>query len=156
VLPLEQALTADANMEASDPLGTLRRCLKDMLAQLVHDPQLQRVLEIAMHKVEYVDELQVMRERRIAARTQCVGDLERLVRQAAAQGLITVHTTPGTVATCLHALMDGLLYNWLLDPSAFDLQATGSELVDTYLQGLRGNGTAGAAPVRMESRAVAH
>ena len=36
----------------------------------------------------------------------------------------------------LHALIDGLIQNWLLDRAAFDLVRTGGQALDAYLAGL--------------------
>ena len=36
----------------------------------------------------------------------------------------------------LHAMLDGLIQNWRLDPTAFDLVRTGGQTVDCYLTGL--------------------
>jgi TetR/AcrR family transcriptional regulator, acrAB operon repressor len=36
----------------------------------------------------------------------------------------------------LHALVGGLIQDWLLDPRAFALQPTGAQAVDAYLAGL--------------------
>ena len=36
----------------------------------------------------------------------------------------------------LRALVDGLIQNWLLDASAFDLEKAGVKAVDAYLRGL--------------------
>lgn len=36
----------------------------------------------------------------------------------------------------LHALIDGLIQNWMLDPKAFDLVRVGTQVIDTYLAGL--------------------
>ena len=33
-------------------------------------------------------------------------------------------------------MVDGLIQNWLLDTSAFDLERTGMRAIDTYLEGL--------------------
>jgi TetR/AcrR family transcriptional regulator, acrAB operon repressor len=36
----------------------------------------------------------------------------------------------------LHALVDGLIQNWLLDPDAFRLEPAGQQAIDAYLAGL--------------------
>lgn len=157
VLPLERALDADGVSGDADPLESLRDCMQDVLSQVVHDQRVQRVLEIAMHKVEYVGDLQVVRERRVTSREACLDDLERMLTRAVAQGRIGICPPPRVAAVGLHALMDGLLYNWLLDPQAFDLQATGRLLLETFLRGLIGpGGTATDAPVVAAEPAMAH
>ena len=52
---------------------------------------------------------------------------------------------PGYVLRCtilraaigLHAYVDGLIYNWLLDPRSFALDREAEALVDQFLQGLK-------------------
>ena len=41
----------------------------------------------------------------------------------------------------LHALIDGLMHNWLLQPEAFDLELVGARALDAYLVGLGGTVT---------------
>jgi TetR/AcrR family acrAB operon transcriptional repressor len=36
----------------------------------------------------------------------------------------------------LHALIDGLIQNWLLEPQAFDLLQAGQSTMDIYFRGL--------------------
>lgn len=155
-LPLERTLEADDMLAAADPLEFLRRAMDNVLAQLVHDPQVQRVFEIATLKVAYVGDLQVLREQRIASRDGCMEDLQRVFSLAAAQGQIGRAPPPKVAAAGLFALMDGLLYNWLLDPKAFDLQSIGRHSLNIYLRGLATGGTSTASAVKMRTRATAH
>jgi TetR/AcrR family acrAB operon transcriptional repressor len=39
-------------------------------------------------------------------------------------------------AVGLHALLDGLLQNWMLDPTGFNLVKVGTQVLDAYLAGL--------------------
>lgn len=159
-LPLERTLDADDMMEAADPLEFLRRAMANMLAQLVHDPQVQRVFEIATLKVAYVGDLQVLREQRIISRDKCMADLQRVFTLAAAQRQIGGTPSPKVAAAGLFALIDGLLYNWLLEPQAFDLQAVGYQALDIYLHGIATGGATGAttavSAVKMPVRVTAH
>lgn len=131
-LPMAATLQAPPEAEAADPLQHLRRTLASTFYQTVHDAQVQRVFEIASHKVEYVDELQALRERHIADRDSCLSDLNRLLALAVERKQLSAGV-PVRVATIgLH----GLMHNWLLDPQAFDLETTGAQAVDAYLEGL--------------------
>ena len=157
VLPLESALEAGDMREADDPLGYLRHAVNELLGRLVHDPQVHRVFEIATLKVEYVGDLQVLRERRIQSRDACMDDLERILTLAAGQGQIDLRVSPRIAARGMCALIDGLLYNWLLEPGAFDLQEGGGQLLHTYLLGLSAGNTTSSpvsAPVRMSLDAI--
>jgi TetR/AcrR family acrAB operon transcriptional repressor len=135
-LPLESVLEAGGALEASDPLGFLLRAMDDLLFKLVHDAQVRRVFEIATLKVEYVGDLEILRTSRIKSRDACTSDLERVLALASSQGQIPPDVQPHLAARGLFALMDGILYNWLLDPQAFDLQQSGHRLLVVYLRGL--------------------
>jgi len=62
--------------------------------------------------------------------------LERLVLAQAA-GLIKPDIEPQLVAMGLWALMDGLIRNWMFEPSAFSLIDLGDKMIGTMLEGIR-------------------
>ena len=37
----------------------------------------------------------------------------------------------------MNALIDGLISNWMLDPTAFDLARVGEQAIDAYLRGVQ-------------------
>jgi TetR/AcrR family acrAB operon transcriptional repressor len=144
-LPLESSLDCGGSGGTRIPLDFLRRGVAQALRQTVGDPQVRRVFEIASHKTEYVDELEVIRDRRIALREGCLGDLERLFAGAMELGQIGRRIPASVAARGAHALIDGLLQNWLLDPTAYDLEAVGLAALDTYLAGLTATPSAALA-----------
>jgi len=129
-------LNSQPQAEAADPLQHLRRNMATAFHQTVHDQQVRRVFEIASHKVEYVDELQALRERHITEREECMGDLHRLLALAVERDQLAPGTPVRVAAIGLHALIDGLMHNWLLHPQSFDLEAVGAQALDAYLAGL--------------------
>ena len=135
-LPMAANLNSQPQAEAADPLQHLRRNVATAFHQTVHDQQVRRVFEIASHKVEYVDELQTLRERHIAERAQCLGDLKRVLALAVERGHLPATTALPSVAVGLHALIDGLMHNWLLDPQSFDLEVVGIQALEAFLAGL--------------------
>jgi TetR/AcrR family acrAB operon transcriptional repressor len=135
-LPMVAHLNSQPQSEASDPLQHLRRNVATAFHQTVHDQQVRRVFEIASHKVEYVDELQALRERHIAEREACMGDLDRLLALAVERNQLAPGTSVRVAAIGLHALIDGLMHNWLLHPQSFDLEAVGAQALDAHLAGL--------------------
>ena len=139
-LPMEQSLAGSVNTSATEPLAPLRASLAAALRRMVDDPQVRRVVDIVTHKVEYIDELPLLRSRHIDGRERCLRDIERILRQARAAGLLAPKLHLKRAAVGLHALVDGLIQNWMLDPGAFDLAATGRQAMDAYLAGLASPG----------------
>ena len=134
VLPLQGAILGEE--QEGDPLPELKRALQRAFHQTVTDPQTRRVFEVATHKVEYIDSLCAVRERHVLLRGLSTERFRRvLLRSAAARGM-RLALPAATAAHGLHALVDGLIQNWLLDPQAFDLEACGMKAVATYLRGL--------------------
>ena len=136
-LPMMARMTEVTPGDEDQPLEKIRRNTASALRQVVHDPQVRRVFEIAMQKVEYVDELQELQQRKISGRNECMDDMADQLRLAQQKGHIRsdVQVTHATIG--LFALVGGIKYNWLLDPQAFDLERVGLATLDTFLAGLR-------------------
>jgi len=137
VLPMEEmaARASDDNLE--DPLAYVRACALNVLDHLTTNEQCQRVFEICCHKVEYVDEMAQVRQRHIEARNNCLKHMERGLRNAAKKGLLAPSVNARLAAVGLHALVDGLILNWVLDPAYLPLARHAKTLVDQYLERLR-------------------
>ena len=132
-MPLQQVLSLEADDE--DPLSALKKALRCALRQTVTDPQTRRVFEVATHKVEYVDSLCAIRERHLHMRGLWIERFRQVLLKSAAARGVRLAMPATTAAQGLHALMDGLVQNWLLDPQAFDLESTGLKSVDAFLRG---------------------
>lgn len=75
--------------------------------------------------------------RYIECRTECLGRIERGLRNAARKGLLAESVNPRIAAVGLHALVDGLITNWVLDPKYVPLAKNAEPLIDNYLDGLK-------------------
>jgi TetR/AcrR family acrAB operon transcriptional repressor len=135
-LPMEDALEQARSGAPADPLPQLRAALVAALRRTATDPQTRRVFEVATQKVEYVDVMGKVRERHLAVRQQALLQIRRaLQRSARARGL-RLPMPAQVAARGLHALVDGLIQNWLLDPQSFQLESAGRQAIDAYLAGL--------------------
>lgn len=141
-LPLEETVAGSGDPTLADPLAYARQIFIDALAKTVGDPQVRRVFGIATHKVEYVDELLAVRDRHLRVRNQCLAHVEAGLEAAMTRGQLSRRTPAAAVAIGLHALIDGLIQNWMLDPHRFDLVEVGTSTLDAYLAGL----ATGASP----------
>lgn len=136
-LPMMARMTELTPADAENPLDKIRRNTASALQQIAHDEQVRRVFEIATQKVEYVDELQSLRERHITGRNECIDDMHQLMQRAQDKGQIHRSVDLRAATLGLFAITSGLKYNWLLDPAGFDLEAVGLAALDAYLAGLK-------------------
>jgi TetR/AcrR family acrAB operon transcriptional repressor len=137
-MPLEGTLacTARTAETTTDPLLSLRDSMMSALKQTATDEQTRRVFEVATHKVEYVTEMQAVRDRHLRVRNECMVMTEEVLQQAVEREGIQLTVPVATAALGLHVIMDGLIQNWLLEPEAFDLVKSGRVTLDVYLTGL--------------------
>ena len=110
--------------------------MRAALHAVATDERVRRVFEIAMYKVEYVQELDAVRDRHVMA---CEGFRAKLredvVSAAKVQGLV-LPMSADVAAMGLWALFDGLLQGWMLNRGGFNLLEVGRATVDAYLKGL--------------------
>lgn len=134
ILPLESDWKALQESQG-DPLPIWRSHLQRALWRLVHDEQTRRVLQIAMQKVEHTPEMNAVVEHHIQmhrARADC--ERQVLERAAATRG-IRLPAPADHLAQGIHALVQGMVYSWLLDRS-FDLEAAANASVEAFFQGI--------------------
>ena len=135
-LPLEETAYKSDDESLADPLAYMRDNFLQALRLTVESPQIRRVFEIATHRIEYVEETRAVRDRHLAIRDKCLAHAERGIGLAIRRGLLPRRIPAKAAAVGLHALIDGLIQNWMLDPRAFDLVKTGQQVLDAYLAGL--------------------
>lgn len=135
-LPMEAALQRAGAVDGADALVQLRAAILHALHRTATDAQTRRVFEVATQKVEYADDLSAVRGRHITVRNDCVAQMEHGLLSAAAARGVALAIPPAEAARGLHALVDGLIQNWLLDPQSFELEPTGRFSIDAYLAGL--------------------
>ena len=134
-LPLEAAARF-VDHPAQDPLDVIENGMVGALRQVTTDPQVRRVFEIATHKVEYAGETASLQLRHLEGRDACIADFEKALRLAARRAHLKLALPAAMAAQGLHALISGLIQNWLLAPEAFALVPTGRRTFNIYLAGL--------------------
>ena len=134
-LPFEAATRAAGEAD-TDPLAGLERAIVGILRRTAGDAQVRRVLDIATHMVEYTGEMASLRERHKAARDACVADFARALAQAARNAEVRLAVPARAAAQGMHAMLSGLVQNWLLEPGAFELVTAGRQSMRVYLVGL--------------------
>ncbi|NMM21437.1 MAG: TetR family transcriptional regulator [Rhodoferax sp.] len=135
-LPLEDSLHQIGHDPELDPLHELQRAIMDTMRKITSDERTRRVFEVATLKVEYVDELMVVKARHLQCYVDGVAQMERSLREAALRRAVPLRVSLSMAAQGLHALVVGLIHSWLLAPDAFDLVDVAEMALDAYLTGL--------------------
>jgi TetR/AcrR family transcriptional regulator, acrAB operon repressor len=148
-MPLEQEIIRSGEPGLDDPVAQIRYSFINALRSTVKNPQARRVFEIAINRVEYVEEMEVVRDRRLKGLTERLAQVERGFKLAMRLGRLERRMPARAAAIGLHSLVDGLMQNWLLDPCAFDLLRVGRQAIDAYLVGM---GAVGAGHARSPQR----
>ena len=134
-MPMEDVLHQIQEEGDADPLDQLQRALMEALRKIETDAQTRRVFEVAILKVEYVEERIELQDRHRQCRDSAVQQMQRSLEQACTRRGVTL-PWPAAAAQGLHALMDGLIRNWLLAPIVFGLVEVAQATMQVYLVGL--------------------
>jgi len=135
-LPLEDEVAKAVLGIHVGPMDDVEHQMVEALKLMTTDMQVRRVFEIATHKVEYTHDMESVQLRHLATRNTCVIDFERAMVAGARRARKRLPIPAAAAAQGLHALISGLIQNWLLDPAAFDLVETGRQTFRVYLAGL--------------------
>lgn len=150
-LPLEAANSAGIAAAGEQPLAAVERSLLDALRLITTNPQVRRVFDIATRKIEYTDEMDSVRRRHLESRQLFLTGFEQALKAASRIEGRKLPIPVASAAQGLHALIGGLIEDWLLDPAAFELVSTGKRVFHVYLCGLGFGGRSIAAD---EAKAV--
>ena len=134
--PLEQVGSKSASMATLPPLERLRSMVDFVQRTIVQDERTRRVFEIALHRVEYVNDLAAVRDNHIEGCADFCALIEGELRSAAEDQNLQLPMEPHTAAMGVQALFDGLLQSWLLTHGRFDLVTVSRGAIDAYLRGL--------------------
>jgi len=136
-LPFECALSVLGKAEEAHVLDDLRTFIVEIFRVTETNPQARRVFEIASLKVEFVSEMDAVRVRRRQSQGDWMAQVVERLTLAQDGGLIKPDADPQLLATGLWALMDGLIRNWMFEPTSFSLVDLGDRMIGTMLEGIR-------------------
>lgn len=135
-LPMEPMALSAGNAALIDPLGRVRACALDVLHHAATNARVQHVFDIVFHKCEYVGEMETLKARHLECRGKCLAEIERGFANAIRKGQLPESVDPRRAAVGLHALINGLLANWVFDPAYHPLAEEAEKIVDSHLAGL--------------------
>ncbi len=136
-MPMEQAPCQIDPAALGDPLAGVRAMLVGILERTSGDAQARRVFHIVFNKCEYVDEMQPVWQRFREMQADCMARLERGLVAAIARGQLPADLDAHRTAVGLHALLNGLISKWVMDPDAMPLENAAGGIIDVFLEGIQ-------------------
>lgn len=146
MMPINEMRMCAAATAPDDPLGQLRLRAAHVLHRAINDPHTRAMFTILFHKCEYVDDVLPIKERHLQTRKECVENVMSAFAAAIAAGQLPAGLEPKNATLGLFSFIDGLVYNWLLDPDYFPLEDNIEYFVDLYLEGLKRGGRRTSSP----------
>ena len=135
--PMDAKLDELEKAQYDDPVELLRELTLYFLDRVANDPHYYRIIGIFWHKCEYVGEMAEIHDRHFEHSSRFHSASVQAFEMSRKAGFLAPQVDPHTAAIGMKALVDGLVFNWTLDNSAFPLVGTGVRIVDSYLSGLR-------------------
>lgn len=135
-LPLDAMLAATSGESTDDPLGVLRDLMIGALRHLATDPRAQAVFEVIFLKTEMCGKFGEVVGHRDRERCDCLLQVEKLVRRGMDLGKLRADTDAALATQLLQACMGGLMREWVLDRTAYDLAKVAPSLVECIIAGI--------------------
>ena len=136
-MPMEDAPCQISPAHDADPLASVRTMLVGILQRTSGDAQARRVFHIVFNKCEYVDEMETVWKRFRGMQAGCLQRLEQGLAAAIAKGQLSASLDAHRTAVGLHALVNGLISQWVMGPKAMPAKGDAGQLIDIFLDGLR-------------------
>ena len=118
------------------PLERIRQSIYAVFDSMDADERRRKIFDTALFKLEYVGELESVREGHIENFVCSQRKFAKDLSHAAAQLGIAMPMTPEEAALGLHSLFVGLIHGWVLMGGNFPLRRMGEMSVEVYLSGL--------------------
>ena len=135
-MPMEDAPCQINPAQDADPLASVRAMLTGILQRTSGDVQARRVFHIVFHKCEYVDEMELVWKRFSEMQAGCLSRLEQGLARALKLGQLPEGLDVRRTALGLHALVDGLISNWVKDPEHMPPESDAGLVIDVFLDGI--------------------
>lgn len=135
--PQEEAWGTCCEAAERDPLGFIRGKAVDALRLGTTDEDTRQVWNILFHKSEPVERTEPIAARKQTSRHDCALNMESFFKAAIDRGQLPPDLDPRTATTGLSCYLDGLIYNWLMDPESVPLAEDAERYVDIYINGLK-------------------
>jgi TetR/AcrR family acrAB operon transcriptional repressor len=136
-LPIGALFAATVDPLGANPLSQLRHVIVLLLCDVASNEQVHRVFDVLFTKCEYSIQMDQLAKRNVAAAREARHRIARAVLSAVTKGQLPVDLDVRRAAAMLHAMIGGVLREWLLDNSALSLPIDAECIADACLDLLR-------------------
>lgn len=134
-LPAEQIAEHISQCDPKNSIIGLRNLCADALLNMEKEPSKRRIFTILLRRCEFTDDLREAEERHEAFINEFIDLCEQLFAEPSTANRLHAGITPRTAALALHAMLLGLLSDWLRDPTLFEVSHAGT-MLDALFRGL--------------------
>jgi AcrR family transcriptional regulator len=145
IIPLEQMFELTSRQRHDDPLTALSNVLIDGLRAIARSPRTCALMHILFHRCEAGD-AEPDSPKMQDSDARCIASLERLLQQAVARDQLAPNTDTALSAHAINAYCSGLVRQWVVEPTSYELDKGAPELVRVLIEGLRA-----ATPIKARS-----
>jgi TetR/AcrR family acrAB operon transcriptional repressor len=122
--------------ENINSLKKLKKILITLLKALESNQKLREILTIIIFKVEVVPEIEYQMKGKKKENRNRIEIIHTLVKQAQNEKLINQELDSYTVATSLNCFFEGIITQWLTDPSLFSLAEQAEGMIELFFKGI--------------------
>ncbi|MBR7745585.1 TetR family transcriptional regulator [Undibacterium baiyunense] len=134
-MPIEVMLNEITSNSIDDSIAAIRQLNLHFIAQVTANTRQTKMFDIIFHRCEKTAEMQTFIQER-ESRNECMDKIANIFRAGVDKGIFPPDTDIQIAVQINHAFLIGLVHEWLIDPSAYDLAAHAESMIDAVLFGL--------------------
>ena len=128
-LPLKQLIKdLEESEHSGHPLIDLERAI-NLAFQRIIQPRYRRTYTILLYRCEQTDDIDPLKTHSSMVR-ESFDHMVKMMEQAASEGRLKACISPHCAARLIHVALQGIIYDWLREPTAFDLKAEGAGMLN--------------------------
>ena len=135
-LPMEAMLACCGGAAEQPALATLRNNAVQALMRLARDPRTLAVFDVVFNMCDGARSASAMGDRRRLNDEGCRQHVVGLLQRAVEAGELPRDTDVAMATEVVRSFMLGVMHAWARDPSAYNLERSAHQMVDTLVAGL--------------------
>lgn len=135
-LPFSEMVLSDLKQEHPRPLEQLATLCARLFCDLARNPAKQRILTLFFLRCDFSGEMDRVRQAQNARKAQSFRLFRQYFERAQVKGQLPDDADPHVLTMVLLSFITGVTYEFLRNPTVFDLAKYGKAMFDTFFNGL--------------------